>query len=316
MIKFIAKIILLLILVYILQLIFVSYIPAHVEPEIAKMEKALNQKKDILYFGDSILFTTGNLPEVLQSLLPYTSVEMVAHPADSPIVFLDYCRYLSRNTYKPKVIIVPISMRTFSIEWETNPGKQFEEEKLHFRFAKTPIEPFMPFLIGFKVFKLYPRSYESFYTTPFIYKGKDLGIVNDYFGDRYKVYSDDNMRRKILLYYAYQLSSNDYVLDSIKRIADECSFSKVVFYITPLSFETGEKYLGKDFTTQTNENISVVINALQKKHALFIDMSHDLSEKDFFWDDELYMNEHVRESGRQKIAHKLADFVLQHHLLH
>lgn len=316
MIKIISKTILLFLCIYVLQRFFVYYLPPHIEPEIAKMEQALNKKTDIMYFGDSILFTTGSLPQTLQSYFPHTSVTMVAHPADSPIVFLDYCRYLSRSTYKPKIIIVPISMRTFSIEWETDPGKQFEEEKLHFRFAKTPLEPFMPFLIGFNVFPLYPRSYDAFYSTKFIYKGKNLGVVNDYFGDTFRTYSDENMKKKIMLYYTYQLSPDDFVLDSIQRIASECSFSHVVFYITPLSFETGEKFLGKSFHLQMNENIAMVRNALAAKHTLVIDMSHDLKEKDFFWEDELYMNEHVRQSGRVIIAKKLADFIQEHQLFH
>lgn len=313
MLKIITKIIILIVIVYVLQLWVVRYFPPDIGGEVRQMETALNQKKDIFYFGDSILFTTGindtdirTIPSMLESNLSRLSVGMVEHPANSAPVYLEYCRYLSRNKYKPKIVVIPISMRNFSLEWETNPGKQFMEERYNFKFIKTPIYPFLQFLISFKVLKLYPRTYDAFYQTPFNYKGKSLGKIGDYFGNKYKTYSDENMKKQISIYYLYQLNSTDSVLSSIKEIANQCNFAKVVFYITPVNFQLGQKFLGNDFARQVNQNIKVLKQTLSENNSTYLDLSHSLSSSAFYWQDELYMNEHLNQTGRQFVASNVA----------
>lgn len=311
-----AKILFLFLCIYIIQLFFIHFIPFSVPREVNYMGNYLSQKRDILYFGDSVLDTTSwgdrdkrTLPQMLQGLLPHNSVAMLAHPADQPDVFLEYCRYLSRSAYKPKVVIVPISMRIFSIEWELNPGKQFEEEKLYFRYAHTPVYPFLPFLISFHVFPLYPRTQDAFMVTSFIYNNKNLGTVGDYFGDKYNTYSKENMQKKITLYYSYNLSQNDAKLSSLKQIVDTCGRDRVLFYITPIAFDTGEEFLGKAFTKQTEKNIVFLKNTIQEKGITILDLSHVLTSDNFFWEDELYMNEHLNQRGRAKVAAKVAEAV-------
>ncbi len=284
-----------------LSLLFPPPLPA----EIRAMKRALDSGADILFFGDSVVMTNGYLPEMLEKKLPGTSVEMVEHPANSPRVYQEYCTNLSRRKEKPRTVIIPVSMRYFSPDWEWDPGKQFIEERVRFRYMGTPVDPFMPFLLSFGAFRLYPRTKEEFYRMEYSYRGTPLGTIGSYHTAEFETYSDANMKKKIRLSYVNGIGGNDPVLAAIVRTADRCRFANVLYYITPLSFETGERFLGSGFTRQVNENIRTVARVLHGRNARLVDLSHLLPESAFSWDLGLYMGDHLTPEGLDAVAESL-----------
>src|SRR4051812_30920711 len=107
--RLLVKLLLLLGVIFLLQSLLIHFFPFPIPPEVKKMNTYLKQKKDILYFGDSILEEIGwedtdkrNLPKMLADKLPKISVAAMEHPADQPDVFKEYCGYILKNNYHPK----------------------------------------------------------------------------------------------------------------------------------------------------------------------------------------------------------------------
>jgi hypothetical protein len=215
-------------------------------------------------------------------------------------LYYPMCRYMKKNGYRPKVIIVPINMRSFSPEWDRNPNYQFEEEKNCLAYDSFL---FRLFYRAFQVFKLNDRkiSWEDYEKTP-VYDGKiPAGSVKDYINIT-KDPDNENMKKKLLFFYMSSLLDNHRKIVSLKKIAKlyKNTDTKVIFYITPIDYLTGVKYLGSRFKEQLEENVSVIKSALLKEGYPVTDMSVSLDSDAFSWN--YWPNEHLNEKGRSFLA--------------
>ena len=91
---------------------------------------------DVLLFGSSVEEYADSkdkdkrsISKMINSLSNKYHVESISGVAYHMDLFLELSKYIVKNLSHPKLIIVPINMRTFSPEWDKRPEYQFEKEK-------------------------------------------------------------------------------------------------------------------------------------------------------------------------------------------
>ena len=78
----------------------------------------------------------------------------------------------------------------------------------------------------------------------------------------------------------------------------------MIFSITPIDYQTGQKYLGNRFKERIEKNISIIRSSLQKEGYSVMDLSVSLDSDIFAWT--YWPNEHLNEHGRAFLAETLA----------
>jgi len=285
-------------------------------PQLVALEKAQKEKTDIIYFGDSSDTNYDNkdldkrsISQMLQEILPDYSMTSISHPAYAADIFLDFCKNMIKQKYYPKVVIIPINMRSFSLSWDKNPGWQFEQEKtilknkLLFMFFKT-IEVFD------KNNKRFNEITQGEFENMEVFNGeKAAGIVKDFEKHEFRNYSEENMKNSILYFYMFSLKNDHRKLNSLaemKKILLENNI-KPVFYITSIDYETGERYFTGEFTERLKNNVETIKSALEEDNFKVLDLSMDL--KTNFFTQEKYPNEHLNEKGRKYVAEKIGEMI-------
>lgn len=305
--------------VFFLQNIYFRFFPNFPSDPANQIDTALKYKPDVILLGDSVIISPYSkdldprpVNLMLQEKIPnlkLSSFDSLAHASE---VFLQQIRYITRNEYKPQLVVIPINIRSFSPHWDPRPGFQFEMEKLTLRYKNTPVFPYLKFLINFNLFSLIPFSQAQFENTP-VYSGDSLiGVAKDFEYQESEKYSDTHQKNKILISYTYTLSKNHRKLKALKETADLLSKNniKAVFYLTPVDYETAEKFTGDFAKNQMTQNINLIKNSLNKYPVKILDLSFKLPADNFAWKDALYINEHLNQNGRQFLAQELANSII------
>ena len=296
--------------------------PAALPADIVQFERYLEQGVDVLYLGDSTLLlpfgevTTG---EILQELLPDRRIGQVAHPAYNLDLFYDYTAYVDRHGDWPTTLVLPINLRSFSPAWDSRPAFQFEKESKILALGLPWARLFLRPLDVFGFFR--PSiSQQDFLNTP-VYAGDVLvGYVRDFEEltadetlqeDAENAYrevklEDEETAQAVLTYhYMYNLEPDHRKLDSMVAVAELAAKHgvNVIFYITPINVEQGERFLGSEFRERFTDNIRVVqskLDAVASDNVTLLNMAFDLPAYDFT---DL---EHLTETGKEYIAEQIA----------
>ena len=111
--------------------------------QIRRLNHYLAHRTDIIYLGDSTIhhaspqdLNHGAISDMIQELFPHYSIGRVSAAAYQMDLFLEIVKYIANHDYSPKVIIIPINLRSFSPEWHMRPEYQFEKEKLFLKLAR------------------------------------------------------------------------------------------------------------------------------------------------------------------------------------
>jgi pimeloyl-ACP methyl ester carboxylesterase len=296
--------------------------PASLPAEIVQFDRYLTQGVDVLYLGDSTLMlpvgevTTG---EILQELLPERRVGQIAHPAYGLELFRDYAAHMNRHGASPQTLVVPINLRSFSPAWDMRPAFQFTKESkilamglLWARLLLRPLEVpgyFQPSI-----------SQKDFLDAP-VYDGDVMvGQVRDFetLGagevlqeDAENAYrevqlEDEETAQAVLTYhYMLNLQPDHRKLDAMVAVAELAAERgvNVIFYITPVNVEQGERFLGSRFTERFAENVQVVqsrLDAAALDGVMLLNLAFDLPAYDFT------DMEHLTEAGKEYIAEQVA----------
>ena len=139
--KMIIRILALLVIVCGAQMAMSVVFPGRGVPSPVKVcDAILEAGTDILYFGDSTLYRghpseedSPTLPQLLDGLLPDLSVGSIAHDAYQPVLYAAFCRYIASKPSKPKLVVVALNLRAFSVERDRRPEYQFARERLYSR---------------------------------------------------------------------------------------------------------------------------------------------------------------------------------------
>jgi len=287
--------------------------------EIAILDFFMKRKAPIVYFGDSTINwaadedkSQASMPQLLQILLPDTFILKLTHASYEPGIYRSYVEYIAREGYRPAVIIIPVNLRSFSVEWDRQPLWQFEKDKAALSFKDTIWQKFYKPLAIFKFFD--PKISRFDYEQTKVYNAnKYAGPAWRFDNPRYKTATDENMRNKLIFRYMSELKAEHRKLVALKeavRLAKKSGIEPVV-YLTPVDCQTGTRYLGPQFLARIRTNAQTVIGALAQEGVPVLDLSCSLGTEYFTWtedgDGPYYPNEHLRLLGRMFVVKNLAE---------
>jgi hypothetical protein len=278
-------------------------------PEEIAAARAAADRPDIVFLGDSTITKVPDgdpdprtLPQLLQADLPGRKVIPLAHVAYQAEVFADLTGFLGRQPAKPKTLIIPINLRSFSPEWHRRPEYQFEKIRLWLRYGDNLLfQVFYKPLLVFKVFNLKPISPEEYALTPVWDGTQKIGLVKDS--------NDRDPKAAFTLRYMAAIPANHPKLLALATIANLARQNGIqtVFYLTPIDYQAGDQAVGKRFEDQNRQNAETITRTLAAAGAKVADLTFTLTTDNFeATAQNLAPNEHLFAAGRQTVADRLA----------
>jgi alpha-beta hydrolase superfamily lysophospholipase len=296
--------------------------PASLPAEVVQFDRYLAQGVDLLYLGDSTLLlpvgevTTG---EILQELLPDRQVGQIAHPAYGLEVFREYAAHMDRHGASPQTLVIPINLRSFSPAWDRRPAYQFTKVRrilaMGHPWARLLLRPLEAF--GFFQPSI---SQEAFLDTP-VYDGDvvvgrvrdfetlaDDEILQEEAENAYRevALEDEETAQAVLTYhYMLTLEPDHRKLDAMVAVAELAARRDInlIFYISPVNVEQGERFLGSEFAERFAHNARVVqsrLDAAARDRVTLLNLAFDLPAYDFT------DMEHLTETGKEYVAEQIA----------
>lgn len=269
--------------------------------ELGELNKAMDQKVEIILFGSSVNkhldpedTDRRSISEMLHDISDQSAFG-ISHSAYHADIYLEFCRYISELDQTPKVVVLPVNMRTFSPEWDLRPEYQFVKEKR--------------LLYGFPFYNPAFTDIDSndFKATPVYRFGKEVGSVDDFtiLHRDSTIPFDQSMEMGFTFHYLYNLEKEHRKIQSLKKCAEVLAAGGVqtIYYLTPIDYQRGERYFGKAFTTHLNQNIETVTSMLEANGVPIIDLSQAVDST--YFDYQKIPNEHVDEVGRMFIADEI-----------
>jgi dienelactone hydrolase len=311
-------------LLALLQVVVSIAFPVEIPPEVLRIEEYRSDQVDVLYLGDSTLIHPVGEPtigEILQEMLPDHTVGELAHPAYNLDLYLYYVRYAMRGARRPRVVVVPINMRSFSPEWDLRPGYQFEKEKKILTLGLSLSRVLSRPLATFGAYD--PPISQDVYLNTTVYNGDTpVGTVKDFEnlteesgpeqqGNTEFAYHDDlpspddaeALRQALIYRYMVGLEPDHRQLQAALRIAalGEAHGVDVVFYITPINYQQGQQVLDEAFSASLDKSRELVRATIAgSTEATILDLGSDLEAYAFV------DMEHLREPGKVYVAEQLA----------
>lgn len=289
----------------------------------------------MLFLGDSVLDSiskfdknTKTLDQMVAGYLNNKiSMGCISRAAYHIGVYYQFSRLLQYLTNKPKIVVFPVNMRSFSPQWDTNPEHRCIElirkiEKCIGKFGNS----INKCLYG--IDKKISKS--DFLNTRVFYPGTSFQYVKE-FEDiiRTKPEQKDQIvfrRRHIFIYhYMYKLEPTHQKLLLLRDLIQLLKDMQIVtiIYITPINFKAGLKYVGDDFMRVFSSNLRVVFNCLgctsqsvldnpvflRERSCVFGDYSQSLGPEYFFNED--HPTEHLNETGRAFLAKIISNMIFE-----
>lgn len=323
--KLLGKGLIFIIVLFLLQSLLTNYLLKFEDPKLKNyvfrfkeytlLNRYLREKADIIYFGDSTIVAEGrddsdhrSIAMMLQDMAPQWSLGCISHPAYHIGIFMEFCKYIARQKYRPPVMIIPINMHSFSPDWDRQPHFQFEVQRIVLRggLLKTILLAFYKPLVMFN-YNFFTITQQEFLDTPVFYGNRRVGTVKDFNNSSYIKYSDKNMKNQIIFSYLYGLSPSQRHR-KLKALVETAKLLKRnnikgIFYITPIDWETGEKHLPGEFLKQFQRNTRLINSLLSAEGVEVLDLSTALPSSSFSW--YLYPNAHMNQRGRLYVAEQL-----------
>jgi len=318
--KFIIKSFIFVLIVFVSHLFVESMrlsIPVFGEKHGSKLENYA----DVFLFGSSVEEYADckdkdkrSISKMIDSLSNKYHVDSVSGNAYQMDLFLQLSKYIAKNLRHPKLIAVPINLRSFSPEWDKRPEYQFEKEKKILNgftfpeFIEYAYRKQIPFLFS----KFHPITQEDFENTIVFDDKRKVGKVKDFLVERENI-KDMNkyIKEGFLFHYMYRLEKEHRKLNSMIELSRVLSANhiKVLFYITPVDFSTGEMYFPGRFIKRLKGNTDLINLILINEGNQVLDLSLSLNSNFFSY--EARPNEHLNEKGRMYVANKLNENILK-----
>ena len=289
-----------------------------IRPRLFPATGSIDAATDIVLCGDSTSYFTApddvdgrRLPEILSDRLDGRRVSPVVHNAFHLRVYEACARRVAASRSRPRLMVVPINLRSLSPTWYLRPGWQFEER---IRVLKGRALEYYLISRPLAVFKVaLGPSEKDFLATP-VYDGdRRLGTVGQFseMGGRMArgAITPGNRRDWISYLYLYRLRPDHPLLEALRGTVTSLQEAGVapVVYVTPIDHETATSWYGPEFRDRVAANVAVIQKVLAKSGASAIDMSLDLGAGGFCYG--IFPNEHLRDTGRLHVARRIAEAV-------
>ena len=315
--KFFLKCIFFTAIVIFCQVIIARYTLPRI-PELALLDQYLRDKYQIIYIGDSAIRSTAksdrdksSIVEMLARIYPSGAIGDLSHGAYHLGIYEAFLKHIAKSSIKPRAVILPINLRSFSPGWDMLPAYQFEREQFYFTAPSFVTYFFKPLAI-LRAINLNTVTDAEYMQLPVYYGKEKVGKVSDFDNfQKYSATSTENIRNKFIFDYMYSLDKNHRKLKSLNIIVDTATQAgiKVYIYIHPIDFRAGEKYIGPDFVRQVTANTDTICLVLMEKALPCVNLALQLDSGYFNY--ESYPNEHLNEKGRKFIAEEVNRFFLK-----
>ena len=123
----------------------------------------------------------------------------------------------------------------------------------------------------------------------------------------YLKYPEQNAQ-KMIYAYMYSLARDHRKIKSMIEIAEMSKNGpKVLFFISPVNFRLGEKYLPNQFSQRLKENIDLIKEVAKDTDVDLLDLSGVLKPEHFVGGGTVDPDDHPNGLGRKYIASQLAE---------
>jgi len=240
------------------------------------LDEHLRNKVDIIYFGDSVLFTTKgadrdrrSIAQMVDDQLEGKTVGLVQSSGYDMVDYRCFLEHLLREKHRPQIILVPINFRSLSPVW---PGG-FEFDRFRLSWGE---------LVGVGFYR--PLCGLRLKTPP------ALPVVPT---------STEDLWRKS---YLSPLTVDHAKLAEMARLIALCRKASIVpfFYVTPINVTQGDRLCGPDFSKEIARKVEVCREAASASGVTILDLSRLVLDPNDF-----ELVEHLGEAGRRRVAAEL-----------
>jgi len=311
--KLLLRLICLVLLACVLQLTLVPKLRKM--KDVRRFESCFAQAPDVVMFCDSTNAWIDEkdsdpraISDMFEDLLDETKIGHVTRAAYHVQVYAAFVDLVVARGLRPRGLVIPINLRSFSPEWDRKPAYQFEKELRLIRNADAPLRLAVdPLLRTLHLIDEAPVTQHEYKNSP-VYRGERLvGVVRDFDNPSFREVTRERTRNKMILHYMYPLREDHRKLEALRNIARTAARNdlNIVFYISPIDVQTGEELLPDEFRRQVGANVAMIQQALAGHRPALIDLSAALPADAFSWHD--YPNEHLCQEGRALVATRLAE---------
>lgn len=302
-------------ILFALQVSLYALLPSRGVPSpVLRCEQYLEEGRDVIYFGDSTLYrddpeaTEGRtLPEWVELGLEGTSLGTIAHDAYDPELYHSFVRFIADRQRRPKVVIIPIHLRSFSIERDRRPEYQFVREHYFLRHDSLVARAFFKPFAALRVVNLTPISKDAHLRMEVYDDGKLLGVVGDLLPQPEEALQGEVLEDFIRLCYFYRLTPEHRQLVALRELLEICVASDMtpVVYITPINLDLGDDLLGAEFATRIEENSAVIEALLGEFDMRLLDYSGEFTRQDFVSGS--FPDSYLNQRGKRRLSERLID---------
>lgn len=298
------------------------------DANVITMMKTFNKiPVDVLYFGDSTLRFHGDrdtsslgIDQIFQTLT-HLKVCTVAHPGYSAILYSQYIELLDKAKFKPKIIVVPINLRSFTGSTIMRPALNFPLRQFYIKYKNNGNINILNY-IQYRFLGLEDKLTDEWKNTPIVYDGISLGTPAkiqsdsyihenlDYYPEREKYYKNE-LAIKFRFHYMAPVTTSDFMFNYLNDMINYTKNKniKILFYITPINYQDGIKYAGEGFIKRNNETIRVISKFMSDHGVVCLNIAHGLGPEYFIDKSEVY--EHLNFKGRRFVAEQVAHVATQ-----
>jgi hypothetical protein len=317
MARFLLKTALLAALVLPLQLLIGSRLNRRPFERRDGIEKDFAEHVSILHFGDSVARHVAaadrdrrTLPAMLQDRMGDVRIGTSQGDGSSMELYEAFVRYVAGREGRPARVLIPINLRSLSQEFDPRPEYQFRSDRLRLRFGDEVALGLEKPLSLWKIYPLNPRSREQYLSLPVEVDGQQVASVRDLLTGNRSIPGREQVPSQFAFRYQYSLTPEHPKIRAMERIVEVCRGAGMepLFYIYPIDVESGEGLLGPSFRERVEKNVSTIRGRMEARRTKMLDLSRELGSSHFDWKPG-FPNEHLSETGRQRVADALAQFL-------
>lgn len=274
---------------------------------------------EVLYFGDSVAHLVSRHDEdrrplatmVRDALAPTLAMASIVEPAFHAEVYLSLVRALATLQQRPRVVVVPVNLRSFSPEWALNPKWQCNEVlRALEHYLANPAGDVPSVRNGVAGTGAERWRYLNARVDYPRHPGAKVADFHAVIADRPTAPEAQARRREAIFtfHHLFPLPADGPGLRALGQLAREVDTlgCRLLTYVTPLNHEAGTRVIGETFVTTVAEHVATVeatLRAGRPTAAPPRDWSRLLPADAFFHD--LDPTEHLNEQGRSHLCAEL-----------
>jgi hypothetical protein len=250
----------------------------------------------------------------------------LSHRAYNMDMYYHLLRTLEKTRHRPRFIVFPINMRSFSPQWYLRPNWQFRAE----------IELLVHYYSGHGLRRHYRKQkYQDGYEEIRVeFPLSEIRTIREFevlrLNKHHPDVSPEERRRELFIYfYLYPIVEEHPLLTRLKEILQlsRTIDSQMILYITPINIEAALRNVGREFEHYFSKNLKRVKDVFCRERgrllsneeinngdvlndsAICLDYSKELGSDCFFHTESI--DDHLNQKGRRFIARGIRDVVLK-----